>query len=71
MLNNLLSKIKTLDITSMKAAQMRLDSLTKPLGSLGKLEEIVVKLSGINCSPTPKVNNKAIVVMCADNGELK
>lgn len=71
MLNNLLSKIAPLDINSMKAAQMRLDSLTKPLGSLGRLEEIVVTLSGINCSPSPKVDNKATVVMCADNGVVE
>jgi len=71
MLDNLLSKIVPLDIDAMKVAQLRLDSLTKPLGSLGRLEEIVVKLSGINCSPDPRVNNKAIVVMCADNGVVE
>lgn len=68
MLSNYLNKIVPLDMPSMEAAQRRLDSLTKPLGSLGKLEDIVVKLSGINCSPAPKVDNKAIVIMCADNG---
>lgn len=71
MLNELLNKISSLDIDSMKAAQARLDSLTKPLGSLGKLEDIIVKLSGINSSPEPKVDNKAIVVMCADNGVVE
>lgn len=71
MLNNLLNKITSLDVTSMKTAQIRLDSLTKPLGSLGKLEKIVVRLSGINGSPFPKVDNKATVVMCADNGVVE
>lgn len=71
MLENLLSKISPLDIEAMKAAQNRLDKLTKPLGSLGKLEEIVVRLSGINGSPSPKVDNKATVVMCADNGVVE
>ncbi|MHB8064115.1 MAG: nicotinate-nucleotide--dimethylbenzimidazole phosphoribosyltransferase [Ruminiclostridium sp.] len=71
MLNNLLDKIIALDIDSMKAAQMRLDNLTKPLGSLGKLEKIVVKLSGIDGSSNPNVDNKAIVVMCADNGVVE
>lgn len=71
MLNELLNKIVSLDIDSMKAAQKKLDSLTKPLGSLGKLEDIIVKLSGINSSSAPKVDNKAIVVMCADNGVVE
>lgn len=71
MLNELLSKIGPLDIDSMKAAQIRLDSLTKPLGSLGKLEEIVVRLAGINVSANPKVDNKVTVVMCADNGVVE
>lgn len=71
MLNEVLNKIGSLDIDSMKAAQTRLDSLTKPLGSLGKLEDIIVKLSGINSSINPKVDNKAIVVMCADNGVVE
>lgn len=68
MLNNLLSKITPLDTKSMEAAELRLNSLSKPLGSLGKLEEIVIRLSGINGSLAPKADNKATVVMCADNG---
>ena len=71
MLDELLRKIGPLDIESMKAAQMRLDSLTKPLGSLGKLEEIVVRLAGINGSISPRVDSKATVIMCADNGVVE
>lgn len=71
MLNKLLNEIAPLDIKSMKAAQKRLDSLTKPLGSLGKLEDIIVKLSGINASASPKIDKKAIVVMCSDNGVVE
>ncbi len=71
MLNELINKIGLLDMEAMKAAQMRLDSLTKPLGSLGKLEEIVVRLAGINCTKTPMVDNKATIVMCADNGVVE
>jgi len=71
MLDDLLGKIGPLDKASMEAAQTRLDSLTKPLGSLGKLEEIVVKLSGINGCSTPRADNKAVVIMCADNGVVE
>lgn len=68
MLSDLLTQIRSLDTQAMAAAQKRLDSLTKPLGSLGTLEEIVVRLSGIQQSYFPAVDKKAVVIMCADNG---
>ncbi len=45
-----------------------MDSLAKPIGSLGKLEEIVIKMAGITGKPHNKIEKKNIVVMCADNG---
>ena len=68
MLGEYLSKIKPLDSCAMNAAKRRLDSLTKPLGSLGKLEDLVIRLSGIFCSPSPCIDKKATIIMCADNG---
>jgi len=49
-------------------AQQRLDSLAKPLGSLGELEEIVQKICAIRGSMFPDISKKCIVIMCADNG---
>jgi nicotinate-nucleotide--dimethylbenzimidazole phosphoribosyltransferase len=46
----------------------RLNNLTKPLGSLGVLEEVAEKLAGITGLEAPKVDKKAIVVMCGDHG---
>lgn len=60
--------IYPLDVKSIDAAQKRLDCLTKPLGSLGRLEDIVKQLSGIQCTPQPDISSKATVIMCADNG---
>lgn len=60
--------IKSLDESAMKMARQRQDSLAKPPGSLGILEDISVQMAGI----TGKVKNTAdktcVVVMCADNG---
>lgn len=42
-------------------------SLVKPLGSLGKLEELSARLCGIFETPTPMISGKALIVMCADN----
>lgn len=51
--------------------QARLDNLTKPLGSLGRLEDIVKQISGITGEVFPKVDKKTVVIMCADNGVLE
>ena len=60
--------ITGLDTKAQELAQVRLDSLTKPLGSLGRLEDIVRQTAGITGSARPCVDKKTIVVMCADNG---
>lgn len=62
-LNKLLGQMAKLDSEAMKAAQNRWDNPTKPLGSLGKLEELVVDLAGITCTPSPLIDKKAIVIM--------
>lgn len=71
LLNRTLDKIKGLDMQAQAAAQARLDSLTKPLGSLGRLEWIVRQVAGITGKVRPDVDKKAIVIMCADNGVVE
>lgn len=66
-----LEGIGGLDEKLMGKAQLRLDNLTKPLGSLGKLEEIVKRIVGITGNLDPKVDKKNIVIMCADNGVVE
>ncbi len=46
----------------------RLDSLTKPPGSLGRLEDLAVQVGLIQESDEPRVTTKAMVVFCADHG---
>ena len=67
-LDTILKEIKPLDTSSMAAAQSRQNSLTKPQGSLGKLEELSIKLAGIKGTATPKLEHKSIIVMAADHG---
>ena len=68
LLNETLKKIEGLNEEVMKMCKERVDNLVKPQGSLGKLEDIAVKLSGITGKLHPKVDNRAIIVMAADNG---
>lgn len=49
-------------------AKLHNDNLVKPIGSLGKLEDIAIKISGITGKLHNKINKKAIIIMCADNG---
>ena len=60
--------IGPLDEKAMKAARWRQDSLTKPRGSLGRLEELSVRVAGIRGEAMPYLEHKAIVVMAADHG---
>lgn len=49
-------------------AVARLNSLTKPLGSLGRLEEIATRLVEIREQERPQLKKKAIFTMAADHG---
>ncbi|HHU52070.1 MAG TPA: nicotinate-nucleotide--dimethylbenzimidazole phosphoribosyltransferase [Firmicutes bacterium] len=67
-LTKVIDGIKQLDEEAMAQTQKYLDSLIKPLGSLGKLESIAVQLAGISGRVKREVPKKCIVIMCADNG---
>jgi nicotinate-nucleotide--dimethylbenzimidazole phosphoribosyltransferase len=60
--------IPALDQAAMQAARQRQDRLTKPPGSLGRLEQLSIQLAGITGRPQPSVERKAIVVMAGDHG---
>lgn len=68
LLKETLGKIGELDKEAMQKVRNRVDNLIKPKGSLGRLEEIVVQLSGITGDVFPKVDNKAVIVMAGDHG---
>lgn len=66
--NTTLEAISSPEEGAKEEAKKRLDHLAKPIGSLGKLEEIVIKMAGITGKPHNKIEKRNIVVMCADNG---
>ena len=57
-----------LDVVAMAAARSILDGLTKPPGSLGRLEELAITLAGISGQARPAMARRAIVVAAADHG---
>lgn len=67
-LAKIIGQIEPLDQECMDAAQKRLDSLTKPQGSLGRLEELAKRLAGITQKQIPKIDRKTVVIMAGDHG---
>ncbi len=67
-LNRVLEKIKLLDGGAMDKARERVDNLTKPQGSLGRMEDLAVRLAGIHGDFFPVSTRKRVVVMAADHG---
>ncbi len=60
--------IQPLDEQVVALAKERQLQLTKPTGSLGRLEEVAVQMAGITRSVQPVIKRKAVVVMAADHG---
>lgn len=67
-LRETLSRITPLDTAVMEQVQDRLDGLTKPAGSLGRLEKMVRQYAGITGDVHPQIPRNCMVVTCADHG---
>jgi len=67
-LDRILDKIEPIDTSLLEDAQKRLDNLTKPLGSLGRLEEIARQVVAITGKRYPVLKDKVIITMAADHG---
>ena len=63
-----LVQIPQLDESAMSKARARQDQLTKPQGSLGRLEDISVQIAGITANARPRLDDKVIIVMAGDHG---
>lgn len=60
--------IRPIEAGASERAWERLDSLTKPPRSLGKLEEIAARISAIEDDVRPALRSKTIVLMAGDHG---
>ncbi|MDD4979936.1 MAG: nicotinate-nucleotide--dimethylbenzimidazole phosphoribosyltransferase [Candidatus Omnitrophica bacterium] len=67
-LKETLSNIAEINKRLMDLTQERLNNLTKPIGSLGRLEELARLIAGITAKENPKLKNKAIFTFAADHG---
>lgn len=67
-LDEALNKVGQPDRKAMELARKRWDSVAKPLGSLGALEDSIIRIAGILKNPRVQLDKKAIVICCGDNG---
>jgi len=67
-LQKIIDSTRPLDQAAMKKARARMDILTKPQGSLGRMEDLAVQLAGINGDFFPVGSRKRVLVMAADHG---
>ncbi len=67
-IQELIESIGPLNASAMTQARARLDSLAKPLGSLGELETYAIRLAGITGQTPPDLSRRAVLVFAADHG---
>ncbi|MGC1678276.1 MAG: nicotinate-nucleotide--dimethylbenzimidazole phosphoribosyltransferase [Candidatus Binataceae bacterium] len=68
LLEETIAAIAPLDDTAARAASARLDSLTKPPGSLGSLEDIVRRYAAIRGDGSARFGGGGLAVFVADHG---
>ncbi len=71
LLHDTLAKIEPVDPGLLKKAQTKLDNKTKPLGSLGRLEEFARRYAAITGTLEPESVKKVIYTFAADHGVVE
>jgi nicotinate-nucleotide--dimethylbenzimidazole phosphoribosyltransferase len=60
--------IPALDRETGKRVAEYIDTLTKPPGSLGRLEELAIELASMTGEPFPEISRPGVIVFAADHG---
>lgn len=70
-LGKIIDGIEELNQTAMEMAQKKWNSIAKPLHSLGKLEDHIIRIAGITGSAQVQLDKRALIAMCSDNGVVE
>ncbi|MDR1064888.1 MAG: nicotinate-nucleotide--dimethylbenzimidazole phosphoribosyltransferase, partial [Oscillospiraceae bacterium] len=62
------SDIPEEDSKARELARTRWNSVAKPLGSLGLLEDAVERIAAVTGTPDVRIDRRAVLVLCSDNG---
>ncbi|MDP2943505.1 MAG: nicotinate-nucleotide--dimethylbenzimidazole phosphoribosyltransferase [Candidatus Omnitrophota bacterium] len=71
LLRKTISKISRIDNSLSEETQKRLDNLTKPQGSLGRLEELAKQIVEITRIKNPVLKHKIVFTMAGDHGVVE
>jgi nicotinate-nucleotide--dimethylbenzimidazole phosphoribosyltransferase len=63
-----IQSIRPLDAAAMDAARARQDRLTKPPGSLGRLEALSIQVAGVTGQARPVIGGKVVITCAGDHG---
>lgn len=67
-LGRLLGQIGQPDKQALLASRRHWDNIAKPIQGLGIMEELIIKIAGIQGQEAVALEKKAVIVMCSDNG---
>lgn len=70
-ISEICQNILPIDETAAAESQKRWNSIAKPLHSLGKLEDAIIRIAGITGNATMHLEKKGLITMCADNGVVE
>lgn len=68
LLAELIESVRPPDAAAPEHVQAHLDALTKPPGSLGRLEHLALRLARVYGDPPPRLERKVIYVLAGDHG---
>jgi nicotinate-nucleotide--dimethylbenzimidazole phosphoribosyltransferase len=70
-MNEEIKKIQPLKKEWRDICKKHWDNITKPLDSLGLLEKLIIQIGTITEQENIKIDKKAVIAMCADNGVIE
>ena len=62
-----IAKLQPLDTSSMETCSLYVDNLTKPIHSLGAIEDLAIKIAGITANPKPNNLRKTILLFTSND----
>lgn len=69
-IQDIIAGIRPANKEAYQACAVRFDQVAKPVGSLGKLEELLCRVAAVSGTADVAVERKCVLVFCADNGVL-
>lgn len=63
-----IEQVSPVSVDHLDRACVRMDSLTKPVGSMGRLEQVAVQVAGVQETDRPSITTPRLIVCIGDHG---